>query len=150
MTVLNAAVHAGVDALSVSMQANHANTDLVIKYTRDRRQVPLQMVGQLFQDLRKSWSPAPAAAPSQAALLDEFSEDEPDGLFPQFYVRKGIVQSRSIEQPKFHVTSKSDFSRLACNKVDLSLCEPLGVHLPDSSVMCKSCMRRRKDIWPKL
>ena len=149
VTVLNAAVHAGADALSVSMQANHANTDLVVKYTRDRSQVPLQMVGQLFEDLRKGWSPAPLAALPNAAAVNEFSEDEPEELFPQFYVRKGIVQSRSIEHPKFHVTSENDLSRLACNKVDLSLCEPLGVHMPDSSVMCKSCMRRRKDIWPK-
>ena len=58
VTLLNAAVHAGVEALPISMQANHANTDLVVKYTRDRRQVPLQMAGKLLGDLRRSWQPS--------------------------------------------------------------------------------------------
>ena len=93
--MLNAAVHAGVDALPISMQANHANTDLVVKYTRDRRQVPLQMVGKLLDDLRQQWAPAVPAGvlPDQ----DHFSEDENEDLAPHFYVQKGIAKSRSIK-----------------------------------------------------
>ncbi len=103
VTLLNAAVHAGVDALPISMQANHANTDLVVKYTRDRRQVPLQMVGKLLSDLRHDWHPTSDAL---VPVQDEFSEDEPDELLPQFYVKKGVAHSRSIVHPKFHITSR--------------------------------------------
>ena len=151
VTLLNAAVHAGVDALPVSMQANHANTDLVVKYTRDRRQVPLAMVGKLLGDLRQSWSPRPAHSSGSSGvpvLADDFSEDEAEDLIPQFYVQKGLVNTRTIRHPRFHVTDKDDLSKLACNKLKLSDCEPLGPDAPDISVVCGLCKKRRTDIWP--
>ena len=149
VTLLNAAVHAGVEALPISMQANHANTDLVIKYTRDRRHVPLQMVGKLLGDLRQGWIPeAPAGV---LADLDHFSEDEPDDSAPQFYVQQGLAKFRLIKHPKFHVTAKDDLSRLACNKLAISDCSPLGGStVPDLSVICKSCKKRRSERWPVL
>ena len=90
VTLLTAAVHACVEALPISVQANHANTDLIVKYTRDRRQVPLQMIGNLLSDLRRGWQPRSEAL---APILDEFSEDEPDEILPQFYVKKGVAHT---------------------------------------------------------
>ena len=87
VTLLNAAVHAGVEALPISMQANHANTDLVLKYTRDRRTVPLKMVGQLLQDLRAGWTPTTATGSSSAAEEDHFSDDDEEDQAPVFYVK---------------------------------------------------------------
>ena len=57
VTMIDAAVHAGEDPLPISIQAHHANTDLVIKYTRNRSEVPLQMVNRLSQAFRESWVP---------------------------------------------------------------------------------------------
>ena len=145
VTLLDAAVHAGVDALPISMQANHATTDLVVKYTRERRQVPLQMVGKLLSDLRHNWHPRSEAL---VPIQDEFSEDEPDELLPQFYVKKGVAHSRLIVHPKFHVTSKDDLTKLACNMLQISECEPIGAALPDISVLCGRCKASRSDIWP--
>ena len=145
VTLLNAAVHAGVDALPISMQANHSNTDLVVKYTRDRRQVPLQMVGKLLCDLRHNWQPSPGAA---APMQDEFSEDEFEEVLPQFYVKKGVAHSRAIVHPKFHVTSKDDLNKLACNLLQMDECEPIGSALPDVSVLCGRCRASRADLWP--
>jgi hypothetical protein len=154
VTLLNAAVHAGVDALPVSMQANHANTDLVVKYTRERRKVPLQMVGKLLGDLRQQWIPkAPVTAligssSSSAPIIDDFSEDEAEDHLPNFYVQKGLARTRAIKYPKFHITEKGDLSRLACNKLKISDCEPLGTEAPDVSVICGLCKKHRTDLWP--
>ena len=151
VTLLSAAVHAGVDALPVSMQANHANTDLVVKYTRERRRVPLQMVGKLLSDLRQQWAPKPGgsdAGPAAALVHEDFSEDEVEDHLPQFDVQKGIAKTRSIRHPKFHVTEKGDLSRLACNRLSISDCEPLGPSTPDLSVICGLCKKHRTDLWP--
>ena len=52
VTMIDAAVHHGEDPLPISMQAHHANTDLVIKYARNRGDVPLKMLGRLVSDLK--------------------------------------------------------------------------------------------------
>ena len=147
VTILNAAVHAGVDALPISMQANHANTDLVVKYTRDRRQVPLKMLTQLCSDLRRQWTPVAPLGDQQ----DYFSADEDDegcDLAPVFYIKKASASSRRIDHAKIHVTAQDDLSLTACNLVKLADCDPLGCDLPDVSVLCNNCKRRRADLWP--
>ena len=45
VTLIDAAVHAGFDPVPISIQAHHANTDLVIKYTRNQTGVPLDRRG---------------------------------------------------------------------------------------------------------
>ena len=146
VTLINAAVHAGVDALPISMQANHANTDLVVKYTRDRRTVPLQMVGKLLGDLRKEWAPPPPRGEA-VPVADEFSDDEEE-VVPVFYVKHCTATARRIITQKFHVTAADDHSQLACNKLALTDCEPVGSDLPDLDVLCKACRKSRPDLWP--
>ena len=147
VTMLSAAVHAGVDALPISMQANHANTDLIVKYTRDRRTVPLKMVGQLLQDLRSGWTPSVAAS-SSTVDEDQFSADEDEDQAPVYYIKRSKVTSRSILTQKFHVTAKDDLSELACNRVQIGECDPIGHDVPDVSVLCITCRKNRPDLWP--
>jgi hypothetical protein len=149
VTLLSAAVHAGVDALPISMQANHANTDLIVKYTRDRRTVPLKMVGQLLADLRSQWIPQPDN--STLALKgeeDQFSADDEDDTAPVYYMKKSKVSSRSILSQKFHITAIDDLVHLACSHVQLSDCDPIGHEIPDISVLCIRCRKNRPDLWP--
>ena len=149
VTLLDAAVHAGVDALPISMQANHASTDLVVKYTRNRRQVPLQMVGRLLQDLRSQWAPqAAVVAGSAPAEDDQFSADDEAEVSPQYYMKRSKVANRVILTQKFHVTARDDLSQLACSRVQLEDCEPMGDALPDVSVLCIDCRKKRPDLWP--
>ena len=147
VTMLSAAVHAGVDALPISMQANHANTDLIVKYTRDRRTVPLKMVGQLLQDLRSKWIPS-ATAGSANIDEDQFSADEDDDQAPVYYIKRSKVTSRSILTQKFHITAKDDLSELACSRVQIGECDPIGHDVPDVSVLCTICRKNRPDLWP--
>ena len=147
VTLLSAAVHAGVDALPISMQANHANTDLIVKYTRDRCTLPLKMVGQLLQDLRSSWQPTGSTALVAADEEDHFSADEEDDCAPIFYVKRSKVTTRTILTQKFHVTARDNLALLACNKVQVAECDPIGSELPDISVLCASCRKARSDLF---
>ena len=112
VTLLSAAVHEQKDAQAIALQANWKNpSSLVLKYARDRRSIPLRMVGELVQALRHDWQP-PIAMEEANDVPQPFSEDEevlgqrPD----QFYVRKAEVGAcgRRIMAMKFHVLDASD------------------------------------------
>ena len=91
---------------------------------------------------------AEAGSHARQDLSSRVLGDEAEDLTPQFYVQKGLVNTRSIRHPRFHVTDKDDLSKLACNKLKLSECEPLGPDAPDVSIACGLCKKRRTDIWP--
>ena len=152
VTMIDAAVHHGEDPLPISMQAHHANTDLVIKYARNRGDVPLKMLSRLVNDLRGQWQPAPAKAlPSSSAapveIEDAFSDD---GLIedqPLFYVKKEKLTATALFNVRFHVTSATKVGQLACNKIALAKCEPIGPDLPDRALLCKKCEIARPDLF---
>ena len=152
VTMIDAAVHHGEDPLPISMQAHHANTDLVIKYARNQGDVPLKMLGRLVRDLKGQWQP-PVGLPSligSAVVLDAEEASSDDGLtddLPLFYVRKQKVTAQSLFSLKFHVTSANNADQLACNKRALVKCEPVGPDLPYRSLLCKACAAARPDLF---
>ena len=155
VTLIDAAVQAGENVLGVSIQAHHSNTMLIEKYTRNRTHVPLQMIGRLAASFRESWSP-PAlgsnpARPNPVPLLDEddFSEEEATLDRPLFFVKNissGLTTQRLLQQ-KFHITACNNLGLLACNKVPVSECLPIGFELPDIEQRCKKCRVVRCDIF---
>ena len=85
VALIDAAVHAGHDALPISIQAHHASMGLVIKYTRNKSEVPLNMINKLVKDFGDKWNPGPPAVSGPSQIDNEFSEDEfnsePESLF---------------------------------------------------------------------
>ena len=148
VTMIDAAVHNGEDPLPISMLAHHANTDLVIKYTRSRGDVPLKMLGRLVEDLRTRWQP-PSLGPSQQSNPvedDQFSDDGMTDQVPLFFLKKS-ERTSSLFKQRFHVTSAELSDQLACRKFTLSQCDPVGPDLPDRSMLCKRCEARRPDLF---
>ena len=146
VTLLSAAVHEQKDAQAIALQANWKNpSSLVLKYARDRRSIPLRMVGELVQALKQDWQP-PIELEGSGDAPREFSDDEEvlGQRSDQFYVKKAEVGScgRRIMAMKFHVLDARDSAVLACGRLALDRCEPAGSILPDISVLCKDCLSR--------
>ena len=153
VTMVDAAVHANEDSVAISIQAHHASTALVEKYTRNRSHIPLALVSRVLQKMREEWTPVFQPEPHEPGQAPEdvaFSEDElDDDDMPMFYVRKSAVAAslRRIMAQKFHVTAVGDRSHLACNAVQLARCEPVGSDLPDIDLLCKRCRLARPDMF---
>ena len=150
VTLLSAAVHEQKDAQAIALQANWKNpSSLVLKYARDRRSIPLRMVGELVQALRQDWQP-PIVLEDAEDALRVFSEDEEvlGQRSDQFYVKKAEVGAcgRRIMTMKFHVLDALDSAVLACGRLALDRCEPAGSILPDISVLCKDCLAKRPEV----
>ena len=150
VTLLSAAVHEQKDAQAIALQANWKNpSSLVLKYARDRRSIPLRMVGVLVQALRQDWQP-PIVLEDEEDALRVFSEDEEvlGQRSDQFYVKKAEVGAcgRRIMAMKFHVLDALDSAVLACGRLALDRCEPAGSILPDISVLCKDCLAKRPEV----
>ena len=149
VTMVDAAVHKGEDSVIVSMQAHHANTDLVEKCTRSRSALPMKMVSRVLEDFRSKWKPADPIALAAPLEADEFSDEEPIGEPAVFYVKQTSVLAteRRILLQKFHVTDAADGTKLACNKFALAACVPVGPDVPDPELMCKVCKLNRPDLF---
>ena len=150
VTMIDAAVHAGEDPLPISIQAHHANTDLVIKYTRNRTEVPLQMVSRLAKAFQESWAPQKDLVAGEVTPDDDFSDDgfaeEPVAMF---YIKRSSLKPNlsSFSKQRFHVLHCSELGTLACKKHNVSSCEPVGPVLPDDAIFCKACKRARPDLF---
>ena len=140
VTLLDAAVHAGRSTEEIGLQANWKNPGpMVLKYTRNRSVVPAQMVSQLVQDLVAQHHPATES--EDVELIEAVDQDEAQ---VQFFVKKG--PSTSSGDIRYHCTALGDPSKLACGKLVIGNCSPVGVVLPDLSVLCKACSKARPDI----
>lgn len=140
VTLLDAAVHAGRSTEEIGLQANWKNPGpLVLKYTRNRSQVPAVMVKQLVQDLVEKQHPVQDV--KDAALIDACSNDL---VNTEFFV-KAVASARSYDY-KYHASSMNDSSMLACAKFNVSECTSVGSVLPDLKVFCKACARARPDL----
>ncbi len=140
VTLLDAAVHAGKSAQEIGLQANWKDPGpLVLKYTRNRTQVPALMIKSLVQDLVAAGHPTQEL---EDAVLVDARESELSS--PEFFI-KIPAQERAYEY-KYHVTALNDQSVLACGKFLISDCQSVGSILPDPSVLCKACARSRPDI----
>ena len=149
VTLINAAVHAGYDPVPISIQAHHANTDLVIKYTRNRTAVPLDMVSALTKEFRDKWSPGPGAGSALPIGDEGFSEDDFNADAPaMFFVKKSRARASisGLTKQKFHVSSDPLSLSTACRKYELADCEPVGLSLPDPALLCASCAKARPGV----
>ena len=140
VTLLDAAVHAGRTTEEIGLQANWKNPGpLVLKYTRNRSDVPARMVQQLVRDLLSQDHPVQE---SEDVMLDE-----PDALHteaPEFFLKQPAPGS--YYDYKFHCSSKEDPDLVACRKLTIAECCSMGSTLPDLSVFCKACSRARPEI----
>ena len=149
VALIDAAVHAGHDALPISIQAHHANTDLVIKYTRNRAEVPLNMINKLVKDFSDKWSPDLPIVSGLPQIDDGFSEDEfnkePEALF---YLKRSKIKASlsALSKQKFHVSSDPVSEFTACS-IMIEACEPIGDELPDRTMLCAKCKHARPDLF---
>ena len=151
VTMISASVHAGEDAVTVSIQAHHKGTGLVEKYTRSRTAISLQMIQRVTKQIREDWRPLrpPPAGSTAAPLLDDdFSENEvgePEA--PLYFVRRSTlnVTTKRILSQMIHVTAAGNPSAIACGLVEINDCEALGSVLPDVELLCKPCKSARPD-----
>ena len=142
VTLLDAAVHAGRSSEEIGLQANWKNPGpLVLKYTRNRTQVPALMIKQLVQDLVANDHPT---QPDKDTLLTDVSDQ--DLCAAEFFI-KSPTTGRGYEY-RFHATALGDSSVLACGKFKIDECQSAGNFLPDPAVLCKACAKQRPDLVP--
>ena len=140
VTLLDAAVHAGRSTEEIGLQANWKNPGpMVLKYTRNRSTVPAQMVSQLVQDLVSQRHPVADADDTEFVEAGDQAEDQ-----TQFFVKQG--PSLGSGDIKYHCSELGDSSKIACGKLLIQNCAPVGVVLPDLTVLCKACAKARPDI----
>ncbi len=140
VTLLDAAVHEGRSTEEIGLQANWKNPGpLVLKYTRNRSQIPAIMVKQLVQDL------VAKQHPMKDVQEDEVIDSAATDLVVEEYFVKTPTTARSYDY-KYHAVSLSESSALACAKFNISECTSVGSVLPDLSVFCKACAKARPDL----
>ena len=149
VTMLNEMVHNGNSSQQVALQANWKSGDaMVLKYTRNRRQIPLVAVGQLLSVVKEAWSPL-AREPGEPIVPEgeSFSEDEhPLGSLPRtYYVKSSLIDKVNIRMftIRYHMNSISEPVLTACKKFKLEECCPMGSELPDVSMLCHGCRKNR-------
>ena len=89
----------------------------------------------------------PSTATSSTEAEDAFSDDGLTDDLPLFYVKKQKLTETSLFKLKFHVTSANCADQLACNKIALCKCDPVGPDLPDQSLLCKACANARPELF---
>jgi hypothetical protein len=149
VTLLSAAVHKGRSSEEIALQANWKNPGaLVLKYTRDRRTIPIQMVQGLVRDMRQGWRPGGQASRSEDASDSDVEDPSVEPSPLMFYVKRATVSNRSICEFKYHIMSAVDPRALACNTQGLTIdqCVPVGPALPDRSLLCRRCLLTRPDL----
>jgi hypothetical protein len=154
VTFVNEAVHKGVSDHVVGLQAHWKMAgNMPDKYTRERQDIPMIMMKQLVEEVKNDWAPI-ARFPNEDPKIivrDEFSDDEimndPIDVEarPMFYIKKASLDkvSARIIRMKVHISSIGDLSTLACGKVKIDDCDPLGSDEPDPGVLCSSCVKNR-------
>lgn len=143
VTLLDAAVHAGRSTEEIGLQANWKNPGpLVLKYTRNRTQVPAVMIKQLVRELVSTDHPARG---DKDTLLTDVADQ--DLGVAEFFIKSPASGSRY--EHRFHATALEDSSLIACGKVRIDECHSAGNCLPDISVLCKACAKQRPDLVPK-
>ena len=140
VTMLDAAVHAGRSTEEIGLQANWKNPGpLVLKYTRNRTNIPAQMIQQLVKDMAEQAHPV---EPDQDTFLDDSDETALDEV--QFFIK--TFTSRPDHDFRYHCSAVDDFEVLACKRLSREDCTAVGSALPDVAMLCKHCARARPDV----
>lgn len=63
----------------------------------------------------------------------------------QFFIKSASAAS-SYEYRFHYCSALEDPSKIACGKLTLADCSPIGSELPDISVLCKACAKARPDV----
>ena len=96
--------------------------------------------------MKKGWRPS---GPASALRV---RQDDPEEASDDFEGDEAVVYIKSARGSghdfKYHYSSSIDPCLLACNKRGLQVkdCEPVGLNVPDSSMLCKDCVRARIDL----
>ena len=141
VTLLNAAVHGKKSSEAIALQANWtAPGAMVLKYTRDRRTVPLEMVNELVAELKGDWVPT-------GDLVECDSEILPVDPVPAFFMKipKATRSNFKLELLKWHVSKSDDPTKTQCG-ISTAECEPMGSVLPGIEVLCTKCSSKRQDL----
>ena len=110
------------------------------------------MIQRVVKQIKDDWQhlkPLPAGSISLLVIDEDFSEDEVGELdAPLFFVRISIVNAtaKRILSQKIHVTAAGNPAAIACGRVEIEACEPLGSVLPDVELLCKFCKNARPDL----
>ena len=144
VTLLNAAVHGKKDASAIAVQANWADTTLVLKYARDRRTVSLAMVNELVAEMRGGWTP-------QGDPVDYEEDLFLDDDVPKFFTKipKATRANFKVELLKWHVSHRDDLTKTQCG-IPLVECDPMGTLLAHVGVLCNRCLSSRPELGPRV
>ena len=147
VTLLDEAVHREKHSEAIAIQANWSSgNEMVLKYTRNRREVPLKMISSMITEIKNEWKPK-AREPGEADADHgcEFSEEDEleDDLTRIFYMKKSLFDAPTarISVVRYHVVDPDDATLTACKRIKISECCPVGSVAPDSSMICKVCAR---------
>jgi hypothetical protein len=146
VTMLDAATQSGEGMSATMAQANWKSTTMPLEYTRCSKTVAVDMIRSLTKKMKKGWRPSGPASTLQAR------QDDPEDASDDFEGDEAVVYIKSARGSghdfKYHYSSSIDPGLLACNKRGLQVkdCEPVGLNVPDSSMLCKDCVRARIDL----
>ena len=137
VTMLSAAVEAGVDDKAIGLQANWKDPGpLVLKYARKRKDISVGMVRNLAAQLREQWKPDP----------EEFTvEDRDDIVEPVVieYVLKNNASAAKITAAdvKFHIFHPAhNPTQTLCGRLEIADCLSFGAEPPGD--VCKICLAK--------
>ena len=137
VTMLSAAVEAGVDDKAIGLQANWKDPGpLVLKYARKRKDISVGMVRNLAAQLREQWKPDP----------EEFTvEDREDIVEPVVieYVLKNNASAAKITAAdvKFHIFHPAhNPTQTLCGRLEIADCLSFGAEPPGD--VCKICLAK--------
>ena len=137
VTMLAAAVEAGVDDKAIGMQANWKDPGpLVLKYARKRKDLSVGMVRNLAAQLRERWTPDP----EEFTVDDSVEVVEPVVLE---YVLKNNTSAAKISAAdvKFHIFHAGhSFTHTMCGKLEIKDCISFGAEPPGD--VCKVCLAK--------
>ena len=135
VTMLDAAVHAGVDDKAIGLQANWKDPGpLVLKYARKRKDLSISMVKNLATQLREQWKPNP----------EEFQvDDQADVVEPvtiEFVAKNNASATRiSAADVKYHIFHQGH-NATQCGRLEIADCVSFGSEPPGD--ICKICLAR--------
>ena len=137
VTMLDAAVHSGVDDKAIGLQANWKDPGpMVLKYARKRKDLSIRMVKNLAIELREGWTPDP----KEFGVDDQVEVVEPVPI--EFVAKNNTSATRiSAADVKFHIFHRGlNNTQTLCGRLEIDDCISFGAEPPGD--ICKICLAR--------